>query len=214
MFTGLIEEIGKIRKINISGEGRYITVTAGKVLEDVKIGDSITVNGACQTVTEFGDDYFTVFASKVTCDVTTLGSLNQGSGVNLERAMSPGSRFGGHIVQGHVDGKGKIDSISKDSNGIRIAISAPGEILKYIVEKGSVTVDGISLTVVSLINSGFDLYIIPETISTTTLSEKKPGDEVNIEVDILAKYVEKMLGNSTTDRDKVLKRKLFEEGFM
>ena len=214
MFTGLIEEIGKIRKIKVSGEGRYITVTAQKVLGDVKIGDSITVDGACQTVTEFGDDSFTVFASKVTCDVTTLGSLNEGSNVNLERAMSPASRFGGHIVQGHVDGKGKIDSISKDSNGVRIDISAPDDILKYIVEKGSVTVDGISLTVVSLINSGFDLYIIPETISSTTLSEKKPGDEVNIEVDILAKYVEKMLGNSSTDRDKVLKRKLFEEGFM
>ncbi len=214
MFTGLIEEIGIVKSINVSSSGIYMTITSNVVLEGTKIGDSITINGACQTVTDFGKDSFTVFASKVTCDVTTLGSLKVSSRVNLERAMSPGSRFGGHIVQGHVDGKGNLKSITKDENGIRIEISVPDETMRYIVEKGSVTVDGISLTVVSLIHGGFIIYIIPETIKSATLSEKKQGDEVNIEVDILAKYVEKMLGNKNVDRDSNFKKKLFEEGFM
>ncbi len=214
MFTGLIEEIGIIKSVEVSGGGIYLTVSSGVVVEGTSIGDSITVNGACQTVTDLGKDFFTVFASKVTCDVTTLGSLKAGTKVNLERAMSPSSRFGGHIVQGHVDGKGTVKSIIKDENGVKIEISAPDNILRYIVEKGSVTVDGISLTVVSLTHSGFTLYIIPETIKSTTLLERMQGDEVNVEVDILAKYVEKMMGNAKTDKDKNLKKKLFEEGFM
>lgn len=214
MFTGLIEEIGTVKHIKQAGDGVYITVAAGRVLEDAKTGDSITINGACQTVTGRSDDSFTVFASKVTCEVTTLGSLKDGAKVNLERAMSPASRFGGHIVQGHVDGRGKIKAIKKDENGIAIEISAPPGILRYIVEKGSVTVDGISLTVVKTGRDGFTIYIIPETINSTTLSERKNGDDVNIEVDILAKYVEKMLGGSADERDKNLKRKLIEEGFM
>ena len=138
-----------------------------------------------------------------------------GQKVNLERAMSANSRFGGHIVQGHVDGKGVIKSITKDENGIRIEIDAPYHILKYLVERGSVAVDGISLTVVSLTDMGFTIYIIPETIKNTTLNKKIQGDHVNIEVDILAKYIKRMMaGKSELDKDKNLKEKLFEEGFI
>ena len=214
MFTGLIEEIGTVKNVKASGGGVYLTVGTGTVIEGTKIGDSITIDGACQTVTEIGGDNFTVFASKVTCDVTTLGRLKTGSRVNLERAMSPASRFGGHIVQGHVDGRGKIKGITRDQNGMTIEISAGGELLRYIVEKGSVAVDGISLTVVSLTDGGFILYLIPETVNNTTLRDRRISDDVNIEVDILAKYVEKMLGNSKTGSDESLKRKLFEEGFI
>ncbi len=214
MFTGLIEEIGTIKNVTASGGGVSITVKADAVIAGTKTGDSITIEGACQTVTDIGRDSFTVFASKITCDVTTLGSLKAGARVNLERAMSPASRFGGHIVQGHVDGTGKIKGITKDQNGTAVEISAGGDLLRYMVEKGSVAVDGISLTIVSLAGGGFNLYIIPETIRNTTLSLKRQGDVVNIEVDILAKYVEKMLGNSKIGNDETLKRKLFEEGFI
>ncbi|MCU0821407.1 MAG: riboflavin synthase [Spirochaetes bacterium] len=216
MFTGLIEEIGTVKSIKGSGGGVHITVKADKVIEGTKTGDSITVDGACQTVTDIGTDGFTVFASRVTCDVTTLGSMKSGSRVNLERAISPSSRFGGHIVQGHVDGTGIIKNISKDQNGTTVEISAHKDILRYIVAKGSVTVDGISLTVVSLTESGFTLYLIPETMKNTTLPEKGRGSVVNIEVDILAKYVERMLGAGVgaDSRDENLKRKLFEEGFI
>ena len=214
MFTGLIEEIGTIKQVKASGGGVYITVSAGIVVEGTKIGDSITIEGACQTVTEIGHDSFTVFASKVTCEVTTLGTIKAGAKVNLERAMLPASRFGGHLVQGHVDGTGKIKAVTQDQNGTIIEISAPEDLLRYIVGKGSVAVDGISLTVVSLTDGGFTLYIIPETIRNTTLSEKSRGSNVNIEVDILAKYVERMIGNPETGRDEKLKRKLFEEGYI
>ncbi len=223
MFTGLIEEIGIVRSVKASegsgeyGGGIYLTVSAKKVIEDIRAGDSVSIDGACQTVTGLSGDSFTVFASKVTCETTTFRSFSAGRRVNLERAMTAGARFGGHIVQGHIDSRGKIINILRDGNGIQIEISVPREISKYIAEKGSVAVDGISLTVVSKAERGFSLYIIPETIKNTTLPLKMPGAEVNIEVDILAKYVEQMTGNKKTDdnnENKNLKRMLMEEGFM
>jgi riboflavin synthase len=223
MFTGLIEEIGIVKSVKPSegsgqsGGGIYLTVTAKKILEDIKPGDSVSIDGACQTVTKLTGGSFTVFASGITCEATTFGKYSSGRKVNLERAMAANARFGGHIVQGHVDCRGEIKTIIKDGNGVKIEISVPGEIAKYIVAKGSVAVDGISLTVVSRSDSGFILYIIPETIKNTSLPWKVPGTEVNIEVDILAKYVEQMTANKKTDdkkNDKNLKRVLMEEGFL
>lgn len=217
MFTGLIEEIGIIKAIEKSGAGIYLTVSSKIIFNDMKIGDSISIDGACQTVTKFTKDSFTVFASKVTCETTTIGFFTAGRKVNLERAMSAIARFGGHIVQGHVDGKGKIKSITKDENGFTIEIAIPKELSRYVVAKGSISVDGVSLTVVSITSNGIIIYIIPETINNTTLIEKTQDAEVNLEVDILAKYVEQMISLKQDDKqreDKNLKRTLFEEGFM
>jgi riboflavin synthase len=205
-----------VKRYEESGNGIFLTISSKNVNDNIKIGDSISIDGACQTVTGFTNDSFTVFASKITCEVTTLGEFKIGRKVNLERAMSVGDRYGGHIVQGHVDGKGKITSITKDQNGIAIEIAVPKDMLKYIVAKGSIAVDGISLTVVSLTEKGFSLYIIPETIINTTLNNKAQGSEVNIETDILAKYVESMLGIKKEDvnnKDEKLKRTLLEEGY-
>jgi len=216
MFTGLIEEMGIIQKIEQTGAGKNITVTSNKVLQGIKIGDSITIEGACQTVTKIGDTCFTIFASKVTCKITTLGTLKIGKKVNLERSLLATSRLDGHIVQGHIDGKGKIKSILTDENGLTIEIEVVDDLLKYIVEKGSVAISGVSLTVVSLTDTSLLVYIIPETLKNTTLIEIKTGDEINIEVDILAKYVEKMLTTNSKkgDSDKRLKEKLAESGFI
>ncbi|MBN2038620.1 MAG: riboflavin synthase [Spirochaetes bacterium] len=217
MFTGLIEETGSVRSVDVSGNGVNITVSAKEILTDVKIGDSIAIDGACQTVTKFSKDSFTVFASKVTCDATTLSSFKTGRKVNLERAMSANGRFGGHFVQGHVDSTGKIKSVESDESGMKIEVTISADISRYIVEKGSITVDGISLTVVSLIENGFVLYLIPETITSTTLIEKKAGDDVNIEVDMLAKYVERMLLLDRKDdrnNEDSLKKALLEGGFI
>ena len=217
MFTGLIEEIGVVKSIERVGGGIYITVSSEIVIKGTQIGDSITIDGACQTVTRFGEDCFTVFASIVTCEQTTLGNFQIGRRVNMERALSPNSRMGGHIVQGHIDGKGVISGLLRDGNGMRIQIEVPDQLLKYIADKGSVAVNGVSLTVVSVTDGSFNVYIIPETISNTTLNDSKQGDEVNIEVDILAKYVEKMLGSGKEHgqrTDERLRKKLLEEGYI
>jgi riboflavin synthase len=218
VFTGLIEEIGSVKSITSSGDGYLLEIEAQVVLGETRIGDSISINGACQTVTEVKSRSFTVFVSKITASITTLGEFKPGRKVNLERAMTPSSRFGGHIVQGHVDGTGIIQSVKKDASGQEIHIAASHELLRYVVAKGSVSVDGISLTVVSLHDDSFVLYLIPETLSKTIIGDWKPGGTVNIEVDILAKYVERMLGNNKdeheSDRDDVLRRKLFEEGYI
>ena len=213
MFTGLIEEIGLIKSIKRQGEGYLLEVSAGKVLEKTVIGDSISINGACQTVTELSSASFTVFVSKVTASLTTLGDFTPGHRVNLERAMMPSSRFGGHFVQGHVDGMGTISSLLKDSEGLEIFIEADPQIMRYVVAKGSVSVDGISLTVVTATNKGFTLYLIPETLNKTNISDWKKGSKVNVEVDILSKYVEKMLKGSE-DKEDTLKKALYEGGFM
>jgi riboflavin synthase len=217
MFTGLIEEIGIVKGIEKTGNGVNITISAKIILEGINTGDSLSIDGACQTVIAFSATQFTVFASKVTCEASTLGQFKQGRKVNLERALHANARFGGHIVQGHVDGKGKIISIIKDESGITIGVSIPKVLLKYIAAKGSISVDGVSLTVVSISNNGILLYIIPETVKNTTLTEKILNSEVNIEVDILAKYVEQLISagrEESQNKDGNLKRTLFEEGFM
>lgn len=220
MFTGLIEETGSVLGIKSSGEGKILEISADKVLEGTKTGDSISINGACQTVTAINQKSFSVFVSRVTLDITTLGSFTPGRPVNLERALTLSSRLGGHIVQGHVDLRGKVKNIKADSKGVEIDITVTGEYMKYIVEKGSITVDGISLTVVSAGVNEFKLYLIPETIENTIIKTWKPGSEVNIETDILARYVEQMLKygkNSPGDNERNdinLMNKLLENGYV
>ena len=216
MFTGLIEEIGTVLNIKNSGDGKIFEISADKVIEGTLRGDSISINGACQTVAAISGKSFSVFASKVTLDITTLGSLVSGQRVNLERALTLSSRLGGHIVQGHVDVRGAIKNIKSDANGVEITVSVSADYMKYIVAKGSITVDGISLTVVSTAGNDFKLYLIPETISNTIIDTWKPGSEVNIETDILARYVEQILkfGKAAPgDKDRELMNKLLENGF-
>lgn len=220
MFTGLIEETGTVLGLRNSGEGKILEVGADKVLNGTKTGDSISINGACQTVTSLTSKSFSVFVSRVTLDITTLGSFTPGRPVNLERALTLSSRLGGHIVQGHVDLKGRVKNVKADAKGVEIDISVSGNWMKYIVEKGSIAVDGISLTVVSADGNDFRLYLIPETIENTIIGTWKPGTEVNIETDILARYVEQMLvyGRNTNDgknerSDADLMSKLMENGF-
>lgn len=214
MFTGIVEEIGKIAAISNYGNFIQLKVLAKKVLEDVSLGDSIAVNGICLTVTSFSTDYFTADVMPETLKRSSLKYAKSGSSVNLERAMAANGRFGGHIVSGHIDGIGKILSITKDRNAIWYRISTDSEILKYIVEKGSITIDGISLTVAKVTDSDFSISAIPHTVAITILGQKKTGDTVNLENDILGKYVEKIVNyNNKQQKNTINLEFLAENGF-
>ena len=193
MFTGIVEEKGIIRSLNINGSSGTIRIEARKVLEGTSIGDSIAVNGICLTVTSMGDGFFTADVMAETVRRSSLGTLSQGSEVNLERAMAANGRFGGHIVSGHIDGTGTVRSLVREENAIWVTIETPPEILKYIVHKGSICIDGISLTVASVGSDNFKVSVIPHTGSETTLLSKRPGSPVNLENDIIAKYVERLM---------------------
>lgn len=193
MFTGIVEEKGIIRSLNINGSSGTIRIEARKVLEGTSIGDSIAVNGICLTVTSMGDGFFTADVMAETVRRSSLGILSQGSEVNLERAMAANGRFGGHIVSGHIDGTGTVRSLVREENAIWVTIETPPEILKYIVHKGSICIDGISLTVASVGSDNFKVSVIPHTGSETTLLSKRPGSPVNLENDIIAKYVERLM---------------------
>lgn len=193
MFTGIVEEIGKIKAIKKGKNSARLVINAKKVLEDVKLGDSIAVNGVCLTVTEFSNSEFAVDVMHESLRKSSLSTLKNDSSVNLERAMLLNGRFGGHIVSGHIDGTGKIINIKNDDNAIWYTISAKDKIMKYIIEKGSITIDGISLTVANLSESDFSVSIIPHTQEETILKTKKIGDIVNLENDCIAKYVESLL---------------------
>ena len=196
MFTGIIEEVGTIQNISLKGNSGSISIKASKVLENSLVGDSIAVNGVCLTVTNMTNSSFTADVMAETVRRTNLGSLSTGSKVNLERAMAADGRFGGHIVSGHIDGTGTIISLKKEENAVWVHIKASQEIINLIVEKGSITIDGISLTVASVDDgaSQFAVSVIPHTGEATTLLSKKAGDIVNLENDIIAKYVQKLLG--------------------
>lgn len=170
-----------------------LTIEARTVMEDLKIGDSVAVNGICLTATSISPKGFTADVMHETLNRSSLGGLKAGSHVNLERAMAAGGRFGGHIVSGHVDGTGRIRSVTKDDNAIWYTVEAGPEILRYVVEKGSITIDGISLTVAAVTGDSFSISAIPHTVAVTLLKEKGPGDLVNLETDIIGKYVEKLL---------------------
>lgn len=193
MFTGIVEEIGKIKAIKKGKNSARLVINAKKVLEDVKLGDSIAVNGVCLTVTEFSNSEFAVDVMHESLRKSSLSTLKNDSSVNLERAMLLNGRFGGHIVSGHIDGTGEIINIKNDDNAIWYTISAKDKIMKYIIEKGSITIDGISLTVANLSESDFSVSIIPHTQEETILKMKKIGDIVNLENDCIAKYVESLL---------------------
>ena len=197
MFTGIVEEIGIVKKIN----NETLTIKANKVIEDVKIGDSILVNGVCETVTSFDSDSFTVNISPETFKVTTFSSLKSGEIVNLERALTLNSRLGGHIVSGHVDCRGQCVSIEKLSDFYNITFEIPEEFKKYIAQKGSVTINGISLTIAETYENIFKIAIIPHTLNNTNLKNLQTNDFVNIETDILAKYIEKMLSVEDNKRE-------------
>ena len=206
MFTGIVEETGRIKEIKRGRASAVLTIEARKVLEDVKLGDSIAVNGVCLTVTDFTSYAFMADVMHETLNRSSLGALKNGSAVNLERAMKADGRFGGHIVSGHIDGTGTIASVEKDDNAVWYTVKAPGEIMKYIVEKGSIAIDGISLTVAKLQTDGFSVSVIPHTLSQTVLSEKRPGSTVNLENDCIGKYVERLLAFGNTPKEKTESR--------
>ena len=193
MFTGIIEETGRLRSLDISGVTGRIELEASKVLEGTNIGDSIAVNGVCLTVVELHADGFTADVMHETISRTGFSQLRVGDIVNLERAMAANGRFGGHIVSGHIDGVGTVESLEHDGIAVWVSIKAPTDILKLIVEKGSIAIDGISLTVAYVDNERFKVSIIPHTGEETTLLKRHAGDKVNLENDIVGKYVEKLL---------------------
>lgn len=193
MFTGIVEEIGHVRQITRQGEFQRMQISAQRVLEDVKMGDSINVDGVCQTVVHFDAQSFSVETVSETLSRTTLGQFQSGRPVNLERALCPGDRLGGHIVQGHVDGVGHVESVQERQNEWRIQITVPSTLQRYIAEKGSIAIDGTSLTVADLSDGGFTISVIPHTFDYTILSQRRVGDAVNLEVDVLARYIERLL---------------------
>ena len=201
MFTGIIEEVGVIKNIKMGAKSAVITIEADEIMKDVHLGDSVAMNGVCLTVTSFDRHSYSVDVMHETLKRTNLGMLKSGSRVNLERAMPANGRFGGHIVAGHVDGPGHITSMEKDDNAVWIYIQTDAQILKYIVEKGSITIDGISLTVAKVDAKSFAVSVIPHTGMHTTLLEKKPGDTVNLETDMIGKYVEKLLRYEDTKEE-------------
>lgn len=193
MFTGIIEEVGKIERIQNGSHSAVLHIQAQKLLDDLKIGNSVAVNGVCLTVTSFHKQGFSADVMHETLNRSALALLQIGSRVNLERAMPVDGRFGGHIVAGHVDGMGKIMRIEQDDNAVWYTVQAAESVMKYIVEKGSIAIDGISLTVAKVETAYFSISAIPHTVRETTLKERRIGDAVNLETDIIGKYVEKLL---------------------
>ena len=215
MFTGIVEETGTIKSFNVLLNGAKLEVECKKILSDINIGDSICVNGVCQTVIEYTDSSFTVMLSDETLNITNFSSVEQGDYVNLERALTLNTRLGGHIVSGHIDCIGKLISVEKLSDFYNLRFEIPLEMTKYVVYKGSITINGISLTVAEIQNNIFTVAVIPHTYQNTGLKYLKHGDSVNIETDILAKYVEKLLGlNDNKTNSNISMEFLKENGFV
>lgn len=213
MFTGIIEEIGTIDRIQMGRNSAVLHIRAALVLNDIAIGDSIAVNGICLTVTAFHEHGFSADVMHETLNRSALSRLKPGSHVNLERAMAAGGRFGGHIVSGHVDGVGKLIKMEKDDNAIWYTIQAAPSIMRYIVEKGSITIDGISLTVATANDTCFSISAIPHTAEATTLKERRVGDLVNLETDIIGKYIEKFVCADSRKKSGVTMELLNQYGF-
>lgn len=213
MFTGIIEEIGKVKAIERGANSIRLTIAVKKILDDIHIGDSICTNGVCLTVTTFDNDSYTADVMPETMSRTNFKDLRINDLVNCERAMPANGRFGGHIVSGHIDGTGVISKMTRDDKAIRVKIETRPEILRYIVEKGSITIDGISLTVTDVSSYDFGVSIIQHTQDETTLTKKKIGDTVNLENDIVGKYIEKFVGNITARNDERLLNLLKDNNF-
>ena len=196
MFTGIIEELGRVRSVEALGENARIVIEAQTVTQDTKHGDSIAVNGVCLTALDIQPDSFAADVSRETLDRSTIGRLQTGASVNLERAVTPMTRLGGHIVQGHVDARGTFLGATDLGGSWTVRISYPADIARYLVFKGSVSVEGISLTIAALHDDHFEIAVIPKTWEVTNFSRLQPGDDVNLEVDVIAKYVERILSLS------------------
>ncbi|AIE60378.1 riboflavin synthase [Bacillus methanolicus] len=216
MFTGIVEEIGKVQRITQSGEAMRLVLEGKKVLEDVKLGDSIAVSGVCLTVTDYTSSSFSVDVMPETYNSTTLAELKRGSSVNLERAMAANGRFGGHFVTGHVDGTGTILRKEKKDNAVYVDIEVPPSGTVYTMFKGSIAIDGTSLTIFGIKDNVITVSLIPHTYSETVLGLKEPGDKVNIEFDMLAKYIHTLMErkNGQDKNSKVTLELLKENGFM
>lgn len=218
MFTGIIEEIGTVKFIKKASASAQLGISCKRILDDVHLGDSIAVNGVCLTVTSFDNSGFTADVMHETLNRSSLGSLGTGSPVNLERAMTANGRFGGHIVSGHIDGTGTISKLTKDENAIWFRINCGDNLLRYIMEKGSIAIDGISLTVAKVHDDGFAVSIIPHTLSETILGTKT-GDIVNLENDCIGKYIERLMGFDKKnvaggfDKKEITMEFLMENGF-
>ena len=202
MFTGIVEELGTVEALEDQGDAIRLVVRGPFVVTDAGLGDSIAVNGCCLTVAERDGETFTADVMRETLDKTSLGILEPGARVNLERAVTATTRLGGHIVQGHVDGTGELLRRTPSEHWELVEVSLPDGLSRYLVDKGSITVDGISLTVVGVGDASFTVSLIPETLARTTLGLKQPGDPVNLEVDVIAKYVERLLTHDTLDNRK------------
>jgi riboflavin synthase len=214
MFTGIIEDKGVVEMVNPGEKSAALTIRSEEIVSDLKVGDSVSVNGVCLTVTTFDKSRFTVDAVPETMSRSNLGMLKAGSKVNLERALQVGGRMGGHMVSGHVDAQGEIRSIEKDENAVWFTIGMDTVQMKYLIPKGSVAVNGISLTVVDVETDSFTVSVIPHSLSETTLNELKTGDKVNIEVDMTAKYIERFLAfREPGEKKKVSMDYLKENGF-
>ena len=220
MFTGLVAELGTVQRLARQGNSYHLTVGAKKTLQNLKIGDSVAVNGACLTVVRMGDSCFTADVMPETVRLTNIGSLQPGSRVNLERTLRLCDGLDGHIVSGHVEGLGTISEQRPEGIAVVVTIATPPELLKYIIKKGSIAIDGISLTVTEVTDTSFSVSLIPHTAKETTLGFKKVGDSVNLETDILGKYVERMLtwNNAAKEQaspaDALDKKMLLENGFL
>ncbi|WP_371612099.1 riboflavin synthase [Streptomyces clavifer] len=201
MFTGIVEELGEVTAVEKLDDASRFRLRGPVVTEGAKHGDSIAVNGVCLTVVDLGEHEFTADVMAETLNRSSLGALAAGSRVNLERPMALGGRLGGHIVQGHVDGTGRVIERTVSEHWEIVKISLPAELTRYVVEKGSITVDGVSLTVVDAGTDHFTISLIPTTLALTTLGVKGPGDPVNLEVDVIAKYVERLLGGTAAAQD-------------
>lgn len=217
MFTGIVEEVGRVKSIKPGVASAVLEVEAFEILDDIHLGDSIAVNGVCLTAAELSNNSFSADVMHETLERSSLGSLMPGSPVNLERAMKADGRFGGHIVSGHIDGTGVISDIRRDDNALWYTIGAEGNILRYVVEKGSIAIDGISLTVAGIYKDSFSVSVIPHTASNTILSLKKRGERVNLENDIIGKYVERLMGKANEDSREsecsITEEFLLENGF-
>lgn len=222
MFTGIIEELGEVSSIQRGSQSIEIEIKAHEILNDVEIGDSIATNGVCLTVTDFTENRFTVDVMPETIRKSSLDDLQIGDRVNLERALRLQDRLGGHLVSGHIDGRGEIKKRRREDNAILFTISLPQELKKYVIPKGSIAIDGISLTIAELFAHEFIVSIIPHTAEVTNLGKKEVGDVVNLEVDLIGKYVERMLtfkskaddNETSSDNSKVNRNLLQEKGFL
>jgi riboflavin synthase len=216
MFTGIIQAVGHIVRMQPQGGDMRLYVAAGKLpMGDVALGDSICTNGVCLTVVDLPGDGYWADVSGESLRLTTLGELQEGSPVNLEKALTPQSRLGGHIVSGHVDGMGEIVSLREDARSIQVVVRAPDALAKYIAHKGSICIDGTSLTVNSVNGAEFDLNIIPQTMSETIFGTYQPGSKVNLEVDVIARYLERLIqGDAAAHAGELTMDTLADNGFL